>query len=424
MLKFNKNCEERKTIAKRLGELTGQQPFYTRAPRYAYEIGPYTIDRDGDLFVDEEEANADILTALMNEGLISGGEVVTEGGAEGTDEETTEDVPAETDPAETDPADEDPETDAGEEPIEEAEETVAESAAETEETPEDTMESMPSDTEAAIDEASEDAETAEPEPANEEADSEQDTTDTDVSDSETSESESTVADSGGEETIDLDMNFEIALGAHTGTTMRNLFNLIYSRGPLINKATGGHFSVDEELIEVLKDDSCIYTMSNFLHAVADYEDQHGKSIYGLTITPESVSFTGFGTAPDVEHLRAYGHLAVLMNTQALTQKRIQAKKVNDTNEKYAMRIWMVRIGMGGDEYKTTRRILMENLSGHTAFRTAEDAEKAKVKAQKKRDALKAAKAAAMAAEQETLTAEAMEAPVEHIPEPQLLEAGA
>ena len=78
MLKFNRNTEERKTIATRLGELTGLQPFYTRAPRYAYEIGPYTVDRDGDLFVDEEQADTDILTALMDEGLITGGEVVGE----------------------------------------------------------------------------------------------------------------------------------------------------------------------------------------------------------------------------------------------------------------------------------------------------------------------------------------------------------
>ena len=45
MLKFNKNVEERKTIAHRIGELTGIQPFYTRAPLYTYEVGPYVIDR-------------------------------------------------------------------------------------------------------------------------------------------------------------------------------------------------------------------------------------------------------------------------------------------------------------------------------------------------------------------------------------------
>jgi hypothetical protein len=53
--------------------------------------------------------------------------------------------------------------------------------------------------------------------------------------------------------------------------------------------------------------------------------------------------------------------------------------------------------MGGDEFKQTRRFLMENLGGHTAFRTPEEAEKAKIKSQKKRDALKAAKAAVQAA---------------------------
>ena len=88
MLKFNRNTEERKTIATRLGELTGLQPFYTRTPRYAYEIGHYTVDRDGDLFVDEEQADANILTALMNEGLITGGEVVGEADDREPDAET------------------------------------------------------------------------------------------------------------------------------------------------------------------------------------------------------------------------------------------------------------------------------------------------------------------------------------------------
>ena len=207
-------------------------------------------------------------------------------------------------------------------------------------------------------------------------------------------SENTDGDATGEETLDMNMNFEIPLGAHTGATLRNLVNLIYSRGPLVNQATGGHFEADEGLIEALKDDRCTYTRANFFRAIADYEDQHGKSLYGLTITPESVSFTGFGEAADVDHLRAFGHLAVMMNNQALHQKRIQAKAVDAANEKYAMRIWLVRIGMDGDEFKQTRKILMEKLTGHSAFRTPAEAEKAKAKAQKKRDELRAAKEAA------------------------------
>ena len=361
MLKFNRNTEERKTIAARLGELTGMQPFYTRAPRYAYEVGPYTIDRDGDLFVDEEQADADILTALMNEGLITGGEVV--GDANEREPDTESDG------------------------MQEARE-IQDGAGESEEIedPESTESDMTASDSISDEDASEESVSQEPQ---------SDGPDTEETDHAAPEDpEDTDGDAAGEEPLDMNMNFEIPLGAHTGATLRNLVNLIYSRGPLVNQATGGHFEADTGLIEALKNDRCTYTRANFFRSVADYEDRHGKSLYGLTITPETVSFTGFGEAADVDHLRAFGHLAVMMNNQALHQKRIQAKAVDAVNEKYAMRIWLVRIGMDGEEFKQTRKILMEKLTGHSAFRTPAEAEKAKAKAQKKRDELRAAKEAA------------------------------
>ena len=344
MLKFNRNTEERKTIAARLGELTGMQPFYTRAPRYAYEVGPYTIDRDGDLFVDEEQADADILTALMNEGLITGGEVV--GDANEREPDTESDG------------------------MQEARE-IQDGAGESEEIedPESTESDMTASDSISDEDASEESVSQEPQ---------SDGPDTEETDHAAPEDpEDTDGDAAGEEPLDMNMNFEIPLGVHTGATLRNLVNLIYSRGPLVNQATGGHFEADAGLIEALKDDRCTYTRANFFRAVADYEDQHGKSLYGLTITPETVSFTGFGEAADVDHLRAFGHLAVMMNNQALHQKRIQAKAVDAVNEKYAMRIWLVRIGMDGEEFKQTRKILMEKLTGHSAFRTPAEAEKRK-----------------------------------------------
>ena len=114
----------------------------------------------------------------------------------------------------------------------------------------------------------------------------------------------------------------------------------------------------------------------------------------MTITDEKVTFTGFPTAPDYDHLTAFGHLAILMNQQAISQKRIQAKEVNDSNEKYALRTWLLRLGMNGPDFKQTRKILMENLSGHAAFRTDEEAQKFLAREKAKRDALKAAKQAA------------------------------
>ena len=352
MLKFNKNVEERKVIAHRIGELTGIQPFYTRAPLYTYEVGPYVIDREGNLLVDENQADPEILTALMSEGLITGGEVV------GTEA----------------PVDE-----GEEQPFDEGETTDVEETQEVYETPEEDAEPQEMDT-PPQDDSGDEPETGEPE--HEEPTEEGDPT---------APSEPAEAADGS---VDMGMNFPIPIGQHTGTSLRNLVNLIYSRGALISRATGGHFSADEELVEVLKDDTCTYTKANFLAMLTDYEAQHGEALHGLKITENEVIFTGFGRAADMDTLTAYGQLAVLMNDQALTQKRIQAKHVNDANEKYAMRIWLIRIGMGGAEFKKTRAILMKPLGGHTAFRTPEEAQKAKEKAQRQRDALKAAKLAA------------------------------
>lgn len=124
-----------------------------------------------------------------------------------------------------------------------------------------------------------------------------------------------------------------------------------------------------------------------MKALADYTEAHG-GMEGLQITEEQISFTGFPVPADQAHADAFCQLAAMMNDMALSQKRIQAKEVNTDNEKYAFRIWLLRLGMNGDAYKSTRKVLMQNLGGHTAFRTPEEAEKAKAKNKAKREAKK------------------------------------
>lgn len=317
MLVFEKLVEDRKELAKRVSELADQPAIYTRAPLYAYSIGDYMVDRDGCLQIDEDLANAEVLTTLISEGFIR--------------------MPVNA----------------------------------------ETQESEENGTEIEEEEAAED-----PEGAGELTEQEME------EDEQTDEAEE----------IPLDMVFDIGLGEHTGTTLRNLVHLIYSRSSSINKATGSDFSVEKELVEALSDDECTYAVKNFLDTLEKYKSDHGRDgMEGIRIDEEKISFYGFATAPDVEHLRAYGQLAVLMNNMALNQKRIQPKIVDVENEKYAFRIWLIRLGMNGDGYKAARKILMKNLSGHTAFRTPEEAEKAKVKAKRKRDEQKAARVAAQEA---------------------------
>lgn len=53
---------------------------------------------------------------------------------------------------------------------------------------------------------------------------------------------------------------------------------------------------------------------------------------------------------------------------AKRQKRVTARVRAVTNEKYAFRCFLLRLGLIGAEYKTTRKILLRNLSGSAAWR--------------------------------------------------------
>lgn len=360
MLKFELNVAERKTLAKRIEELTGIHPYYTKAPLYSYDIGSYTIDRNGNLLVEPENADAEMLTTLLNEGLIRGGESI----------ESTDDQMENTEP--TDHLEEDSVI----------EDTEAETEVLDEQEPEDADTAEDEPAEAGAEEASEPDNTVEDDATENEPDAEE------------PESEEQPEAEDQPEEVPLDLELAFPVSQHNGVTLRNLVNLLFSRGKLIGKASGGHFHVEEGLVEKLKDDSCTFAIMNFINAVSDYETEHGAALEGLKITTEKVTFTGFPTAPDHEHLTAFAQLAVLMNQQAISQKRIQAKDVNDENEKYALRTWLLRLGMNGPDFKETRKILMENLSGHAAFRTDEEAQKFLAREKAKRDALKAAKLAA------------------------------
>ena len=347
MLKFELNVAERKTLARRMEELTGIHPYYTKAPLYAYDIGDYTIDRDGNLLVEPENADAELLTSLLNEGLIRN--------AESTDvqPENAESAPEEEQPTEAEPE------------VPDEQESEADDFAEQSEPAE-----VPEPDDTAEDEPEEELDTGE------------------------QETEEQTEEEDQQDEVPLDLELSFLVSQHNGVTLRNLVNLLYSRGNLIGKATGGHFHVEEGLVDKLKDDTCTLATMNFISAVNGYEAEHGAALEGLKITTEKVIFTGFPTAPDHEHLTAFAQLAVLMNQQAISQKRIQAKNVNDENEKYALRTWLIRLGMNGSDFKATRKILMENLSGHAAFRTDEEAQKFLAREKAKRDSLKAAKQAA------------------------------
>lgn len=53
-----------------------------------------------------------------------------------------------------------------------------------------------------------------------------------------------------------------------------------------------------------------------------------------------------------------------------------SRKCATDNEKFAMRLFLIRLGFIGDEYKTARRILLRNLTGNSSWRSGHRPERA------------------------------------------------
>ena len=75
-----------------------------------------------------------------------------------------------------------------------------------------------------------------------------------------------------------------------------------------------------------------------------------------------------------------------MAQQAKEQKRIKPKETIEENEKYYMRIWLLRLGFGGADGKEVRNLLLKNLKGHSAFRTEENKQRWQAARQSEREA--------------------------------------
>ncbi len=75
---FEKAIDNRKHLAERIATIFEQEMLYTRAPRYAYEIGVFSVERDGKLVVTDsaEESVGRVISVLRAEGLI-GEEIIT-----------------------------------------------------------------------------------------------------------------------------------------------------------------------------------------------------------------------------------------------------------------------------------------------------------------------------------------------------------
>ena len=183
----------------------------------------------------------------------------------------------------------------------------------------------------------------------------------------------------------LRASISFPIAEHTVQSLTNLICMIHSRGALLSKATGGEFFADKSLADAILDGKTFRSIHELIAYIREWEETNPE-LKGIRFADDKLIFDGFGQAQDAETVQTYTKLAAAMNKMAITQKRVQAKDVDDSNEKYALRIWLIRLGLNGADFKADRKRLMTPLSGHTAFRNDEERERWEAKQKAKRDA--------------------------------------
>ena len=191
----------------------------------------------------------------------------------------------------------------------------------------------------------------------------------------------------------------------TAEGLKNLIFLIRSKQYLTGRAFAEDvFRVPTALVAELGSTE-IPDAETFLQTFQN----HAEGCKGISFQDGKITFT-LPTAGDPDMIKAFTHLAAAMVRQAKEQKRISPKETIEENEKYYMRIWLLRLGFGGAEGKEIRDLLMKKLKGHSAFRTEENKQRWQEARRNEREAAKQqeqATAEETAGEQGTDMAEAV-----------------
>lgn len=94
---------------------------------------------------------------------------------------------------------------------------------------------------------------------------------------------------------------------------------------------------------------------------------HGLNLHAL-FSNGTVEFRLFNSTLEPDRVQAYLQFTLALCKQAMIHKKAVMKKTRIENVKYAFRCFLIRLGLNGDEFKTCRKVMLENLTGDSAWK--------------------------------------------------------
>ena len=174
---------------------------------------------------------------------------------------------------------------------------------------------------------------------------------------------------------------------HNAKSLKNLTFTFKAKQDLIFKAAKAQDrkcnrycrEIDERLIDTIRNNKQLDMDSladNWYNTYAPgqsrrqhYNDSryHALNLHSIWYRG-TVEFRLFHATLHAGEVKAYINLCLAMSAAAINAKRASADVLDNGNDKYAMRCWLLRLGFIGDEYKTVRHHLLKNLDGNAAWR--------------------------------------------------------
>lgn len=172
---------------------------------------------------------------------------------------------------------------------------------------------------------------------------------------------------------------------HTAQSIRNFINIIASKNDLLYKALQiapqrMHWckKMDDNLVRRIKTKRPktkeairrIWYEGYGGFSTEHYHESryHFLNLHSYFTGNHTVELRGFNGELHAGKIRAYVVLALALNYQALSQRGASSRKPQTENEKFAMRTYLNRIGLIGDEFKACREHLYKHLDGVAAWR--------------------------------------------------------
>lgn len=188
---------------------------------------------------------------------------------------------------------------------------------------------------------------------------------------------------------------------HNAKTLRNITNIMYSKEDLIYKALNVDVrreyryckKVEEDFLQELnrKKPKTLGEVSSIWYKGGDGSGRHyHESRYHClnlhsVFQKGTIEFRLFNSTTHAGKIKTYIQFCLAVSAQALNQAGASRIKTESANEKYTFRTWLLRLGMIGDEFKTARKFLLENLEGGIAWKDPEQAQRQKERMRARRE---------------------------------------